>query len=235
MISLNLLPDVKIEYLRTRRLQARVISGAILATIIALGLVVLMAVWVYGAQTLQKTYLTSEIKKHNNELQAIPDIDKYLTIQNQLANLTTLHEGKNDFSRLLTFLPLLNPSAPRNVTLTNVSLKTDDVGNLLTLQGETKDYTGLNTFRDTLLNATLTYDTVSEKLFESVVITSSSLEIGQAGEGVVTFNIDTTYNPNAFLSSVKNPSVSVPKLNTTQSVQSAPNVFGQSSVQKENQ
>lgn len=233
MIKLNLLPDVKLEYLRTKRMQAQVISIASIVTLAAIGLVVLLAVWVYGGQTLQKNHYTGEIKKHSTELKNIKDIDKYLTIQNQLANITALHDGKNDFSRLLTYLPTLNPSAPNNVTLTNVELITNELGNTLALQGEAKDYTALTTFRDTLLNAQLKYGDSEEKLFESVNVAASSLEQSVKGPQIVVFRIDTVYNPNAFLSSVKNPNVTVPVKTTTQSAQSSPDVFGASSVKEQ--
>lgn len=235
MITLNLLPDVKLEYLRTKRVQARVISIATLVTGSVLGLVILVAIWVYGGQALQKQYLTGEIVKHGNELKSIPDINKYLTIQNQLANLTALHQNKNDFSRLLTFLPILNPAPPNNVTLTSVELATSDTGNTLVFQGEVKDYTGLNTFRDTLRNAEVKYDGQTEKLFETVTVSTSSLELSDKGQAVVVFKIDTIYNPNVFIFSTKNPIVSVPQLNTTQSAQAAPDVFGKSSTQKDQQ
>lgn len=234
MIRLNLLPDVKLEYIRTKRVQARVISIATIVTIAVAALVVLLGLWVFGGQAIQKAYLTDQIKKNGEKLKSIPDIEKYLTVQNQLANITALHEGKNDFSRLLTYLPILNPSSPNNVTITNVELASGDLGNTLVLQGEVKDYTGLTTFRDTLLNAQLEADEVEAgKLFEAVVVSNSALEASSNGGAVVSFRIETTYNPNAFLSSVKNPKVSVPTKTTTQSAQSTPNVFGQSSVQRE--
>jgi len=234
MITLNLLPDVKIEYLRTKQVKAKVISIATLVTIVAVGLVVLVAGWVYGGQAIQKSYLSGEIKKHSAELQALPDINKYLTIQNQLANLTALHDGKNDFSRLLAFLPSLNPATPNNITLTNVDLTSSvDTGNMLTFQGEAKDYTGLNTFRDTLINAKVKYDGKTEKLFDTVAVTSSSLEQGANGQPLVVFNISTTYNQYAFVYAAKDVSVVVPQITTTQSTQATPDVFGKSSIQKE--
>lgn len=234
MITLNLLPDVKLEYLRTRQIKAKVISIATLVTIVSIGLVVLVAGWVYGGQTIQKAYLTGEIKKHSQELSAVPDVNKYLTIQNQLANLNALHDSKNDFSRLLTFLPLMNPAAPHNVTLTNLELASSvDTGSTLTFQGEVGDYTGLNTFRDTLINAKVRYNGITEKLFDSVVVASSSLEQGQNGNVLVVFNIATIYNPHAFLYSSKDATVIVPQINTTQSVQATPDVFGKSTIKKE--
>ena len=47
MIRLNLLPDVKLEYLHTKRVQARVISIATIVTIAVAGLVVLLGLWVF--------------------------------------------------------------------------------------------------------------------------------------------------------------------------------------------
>lgn len=239
MISLNLLPDVKLEYLRTQRTKAKVISIAVIVTIAAIGLVMLVAGWVYGAQVIQKSYLTGEIKKHNDELKKLPDINKYLTIQNQLEHITQLHEGKNDFSRLMTYLPQLTPAGTQSVAFTNLDLKSGEAGNTIMFQGEAKDYTSLNTFRDTLINAKLNYNVdgqkQSEKLFEIVTVTSSSLEVGTSGARLVTFTIDTTYNPNAFIASIKQPTVTVPNITTTQSAQAAPNVFSQSTVQREGQ
>ena len=233
MITLNLLPDIKLEYLKTRRTQARVVSTAILVTAAVIGLVVLVAIWVYGVQAVQKSYLTGEIEKNGKELKQLPEIDKYLTLQNQLGKLTALHEGKNDFSRLLTYLPALNPAPPNNVTFTSVEAGTTELGNALSFRGETSNYTALNTFRDTLINATLKHEGTSEKLFDSVVVSSSSLELGATGGVLVVFSIDTTYNPNAFLSSVKDPVVSVPQITTTPSTQAAPNAFRQSSVKEQ--
>lgn len=234
MISLNLLPEVKLEYVRTQRTKARVVSAAILVTVISIGLVVLVAGWVYGAQTIQKNVLTGQIKDRNKELQALPDINKYLTIQNQLNHLSSLHANKNDFSRLLAFLPRLTPADTRAVSLTNLEIKTDEAGNTLALQGEAKDYTALNTFRDTLLNAKLVYtvDGVKqeEKLFETVVVSSSSLESGTNGARIVTFTLDTTYNPAAFLVSTVSPSVQIPNISTTESTRAAPDVFKDSST-----
>lgn len=233
MIRLNLIPDVKLEYLRIKRTHKRVMGIASIVTLGTVGLVVLLAVWVYGGQTLHKGYLTTQIQNNEKKLKAVPDINKYLTLQNQLANLTTLHEGKSDFSRLLQYLPILTPAAPHDVKFNQIELTSDaELGNTLTFQGETKDYTGLSTFRDTLTNAQLkAADGVEEKLFESVtVVTSTISKSAKAGE-VVSFRIETVYNPNAFVASFKDPTVTVPSKNTTQSAQASPDVFRESSVE----
>lgn len=243
MIRINLLPDVKLEYLRTKRTQARVISIATIATIAVVALLVLMLLFI-GGQAIRKSYLTSEIKKKEVALKSVEDIGKYLTIQNQLAALPALHENKTDLSRLFTYIIKLNPAAPNNISFfTNVELKSDETSNVITFNGETKDYTSLTTFRDTLANAKLQYETiegeekkiVTEQLFETVTVASSTLEKSGDKGTVVTFKIEASYNPNAFLASVKNTTLLVPNKTTTQSAEASPNVFNKSSVEKENQ
>lgn len=227
MIKLNLLPEVKQEYLRTRRLQLKVMSIASITTMAAIGLVVLLAAWVYGGQTWQKADLTSKIDQNSQRLKSVPEVNEYLTVQNQLDHLSELHAAKNDFSRLMNYLPALNPAKPHNVRLNNIELSATDGDNRLHLQGEVADYTGLNTFRDTLTNAELKYDDLSEPLFETVAVTSSSLERNRlTGGDLVAFKIELIYNPNAFLASINNPTVVVPNINTTQSLRNAPDVFG---------
>ena len=236
MIRLNLLPDVKIEYLKTKRAHAQVIGVASIVTMAAIGLVVLLAIWVYGGQDFLKKDLTEKLQKNAATLKAKPEIDKYLTLQNQLANLTALHESKSDFSRLLQFLPSITPEG---VKFSGIELTADEeLGYTLVFQGETKDYTGLATLRDTLVNAMLAPEGVDvkdgEKLFETVTVATSSIGSSTNGGSVVSFRIETAYNPNAFLASIKNPTVSVPTLTTTQSAQSSPDVFGRSSVEENN-
>lgn len=235
MITLNLLPDVKREYLRTRRLQAKVMAIATLVSIVAVGLVVVLAISVYGGQAVYKNYITGEIQKNGDKLKAVPEIDKYLTLQNQLNYLTELHGNKTDFSRLLKFLPAMNPAAPNNVRLVKVDATSDETQDVLVLEGEVANYTALNTFRDTLTNAELKYDgqDTPVKLFETVEVISSSLESSQTGGKIVVFRIQTTYKKEAFLYSTKNAVVNVPQMVTTQSVQNAPNVFGGSTKKEE--
>lgn len=238
MISVNLLPDVKQEYLRAKRARTQVISIATLLTIVAAGLTVVLALWVYVGQPVVIATTTDSISDRAKKLSNEPELDKYLTLQNQLNNLDALHNGKTDFSRLMSYLPKLNPQAPNSVTLSNIEVKADDeAGNTLVLKGETANYTALNTFRDTLRTAQLAYKVdgsdTAENLFESIVVTRSTLDKSQSGSPVVSFEISTVYNPNAFLYSVKNPQVVVKDAETTSSVQATPDIFGKSTVKEE--
>lgn len=230
MIHLNLLPDVKREFLKAKRDQARFISIAILSVFVVGGVTVVLAVWVYAVQTIHINLLTQNIKDNAAEIEAISDVNKYVTLQNQLTNLSQLHDGKNDFSRLLTILPTLNPKSPNNVMLASLTLSTEE--NTISLDGRVADFTGLVTFRDILQNAELEYragvensEVIKEKLFSEVIILEQGMSKTTEGTTVVSFKIIVKYNLAAFVNSSKDVSVSVPKLETTPSKQGSPDLF----------
>jgi len=219
MIQLNLLPDVKKEFLRTQRARRRTIALAILATIVAAGITVIFAFYVYGVQSVILYTQTEDIKKKSTELSGIKDIDKYLAIQNQLANLSELHDNKVNMSRLLGFLPSLNPAPPKNVKLTNVDVSTVD--KTITFKGTIGDYAALTTFQDTLKNAEFSYKSdgndVKNKLFSNINIDAATLE-----DAAVSFSLIATYDDAAFLQKNIGVVVSVPSIETTQSVVGTP-------------
>lgn len=242
MIKLNLLPDIKREYLRTRRLEAKVISGAIVAMLAALGLVVFAALAVYGAQALQISLLSGSIKDNAQKLASIKDIEKYVTVQNQLTQINQLHEKKNIYSRVFDVAARVNPKAPNNVRIT--ALDVDAATTTMRFQGETASFTGLETFRDTLKNAGVVFsegnDTANagkEPLFtpSSVTVVTQALGKSQTGQQVVSFEVTAAYNARLFSRQVKSYIISVPSIETTQTKQDAPNVFGEPTINQEGQ
>ena len=230
MIKLNLLPEIKREYLRAKQVERRVVGIAILSMVVAGGLVVVGTLWVYGAQEVYKKLLTDEITKNLTTLKSTKDIDKYVTIQNQLASLDGLHDKKTITSRLFDIVPRLNPKAPNSVKLTSINV--DTIGTTIVFEGETTSFTGLQTFRDTLENAKFSYrqdaeDKLTEdKLFSGTVINSQSLATRQeTNQTYVSFKVTATYNPTIFGANLKDFSVIVPTKETTQSKQDTPDVF----------
>lgn len=232
MITLNLLPDIKREYIKTRRTYARVISLSVLISLAAVGLTVLLAVWVYGVQTVHTALVTDSIKKNQAKLEEIKDVSKYVTIQNQLANISTLHNNKSDFSRLLKFLPQFNPAEPDNVTLSSVAVNQEE--GTITMQGDTGTYTGLVKFRDTLQKAKVHYKTVDANdsteavMFTKVEVAEQALSTSSSGEASgsrISFRVIATYTPEAFANSSLDVTVSVPTIETTPSKRDTPDIF----------
>ena len=92
MIQFNLLPDVKLEFIKTRRTKHMV--SLICTTVIVVSLVVLVGLFsvVNILQHKRINDLNAHIAKDTTTLKAVPDLNKILTIQNQLSSLTNLHE-----------------------------------------------------------------------------------------------------------------------------------------------
>lgn len=230
MIQLNLLPDVKKEFLRAQSARRKTIAISILVTIIAVGLTVVVAVYVYAIQNVIMYAQTQDIKGKSAQLSGIKDIDKYLTIQNQLAQLSDLHGQKDDFSRLLDFLPRLNPAAPQNIVLTNLDVSATE--HTVTFKGRVADYGSLATFTDTLKNATFTYQTDgvihdATNLFTAVKTDSAALDKTETSSGV-SFSVVATYDPAVFKQQNTAIQVTVPNKETTDSVVSSPQaIFGE--------
>lgn len=229
MIELNLLPDVKKEYLRAQSFRAKAISFSIIATVIAVGATAVLASYVYGGQTLFSNWQKGDITSKARELKGKKDIGKYLTIQNQLSTIDQLHNNKNISSRVLDILPRLNPVAPNSARFSNVELSLVD--KTLSFQGGLKDFSALTTFRDTLTNAKMNYTEngkqITEPVFNKVTLLQSGFTKGDKPETAVGFSIQTEYNPNLLSNNIKNFSITVPNIETTQSVVASPGLFEQ--------
>ncbi len=227
MIQLNLLPDIKKEFINAQKTRAVVMSSSILVTIVAVGLAVLMFVYVTFLQQLQITLATNDIKEKDKQLNSVQDLSKYLTIQNQLASLPELHAGKGVYSRLLSFLPVLNPNAPNNVALTKLQLVALD--KQVNFTGSTASFESLNVFVDTLRNAEVAYKDSSaqqqkSKMFESIMVQNSNID-RLNGKSSVSFTVIAQYVEPAFDAHNTDVTASVPNIKTSQSVTESPKLF----------
>lgn len=225
MIQLNLLPDLKKEFIKAQKNKGLVITASIFVTLGALGLSALFFVYVTFAQQLQISLVTQDIERKAGELSAISDIDKYLTIQNQLESIGQLHNDKGAYSRLFEFFGVLNPSPPNNINLTAAQLVTSDKS--VTFNGTTASFESLNVFVDTLKNAQVTYtvdgsdEQIKETMFEQVLVQNSGL--GRVNEKqVVVFTVRAVYRDSVFSTVNNDVKVEVPAITTTPSATDAP-------------
>ncbi|HWZ65532.1 MAG TPA: hypothetical protein VNX65_01905 [Patescibacteria group bacterium] len=224
MIQFNLLPDIKKEYIKAQETKLMVVSISTLVTIGSLGLTLLLYVYVFFIQQVQINLLTGDIKKKGDNLSSVPELSKYLTIQNQLASLPSLHAQKGYYMRLFDFLPTLNPGKPDDVKLSSLQMSVAD--KTISLTGTTGSFQSLNIFTDTLRNAVVSYQQGSAapqsgKVFSSVYVQNSDLAHTANGL-VVSFAIRTIYSDYVFDTNNSGVSVSVPNIKTTQSITESP-------------
>lgn len=225
MIQLNLLPDLKKNFIKTQKNKGVVISMSILVTLVAIGLSILLFIYVTFVQQLQISVITQDIDKKSKELAAVPDVNKYLSIQNQLASLGQLHDSKGEYSRLFTFFNVVNPGPPNNINLTSSQLLLSDQS--VMFNGTTASFEALNVFVDTLKNAQVSYkiggegDLIRESMFLQVFVQNSGL--GKLNnKTVVAFTVRAIYREAAFDARNTDVTAEVPNITTTSSSTQAP-------------
>ncbi|HVV66707.1 MAG TPA: PilN domain-containing protein [Candidatus Saccharimonadales bacterium] len=177
MIQLNLLPDVKMEYIKAERQRRLVTSVSILVTIAAIVLLLLL-LSVDGLQKKHLSDLNKDIKSYSTKLENEPQITKILTVQNQLESLTQLHDQEPAAARLFTYL---NQVTPSNVNITD--FKIDFTQNTVSITGTANTLADVNKYVDTLKLTTFTTgtDSTPQPAFSDVVLSSFSLNGSSTG------------------------------------------------------
>lgn len=213
MIQLNLLPDVKIEYLRTTRNKRLVMGASMLVIAVSVGVMLLLATIVYGFQKKNLADLNKDVTTYNKQLKDTPDLDKVLTIQNQLTALTGLHEQKVAANRLFPYLTQLTPSA---ASISQMIM--DAEATTLTIEGNATSLDVANTYIDTLkfttfqeINSEGTAEGDGEKAFSNVVMTQFTRNNTGA-----TYTISCNYEPRIFDNTAQ-IKLTVPKIVSTRS------------------
>ncbi len=219
-IQFNLLPDVKLDYIKTKRTKQTVISVSLLLSVIALVIFLFLLFTVDVFQKKSTNDLNSDIKKYSGQLQAVPDLNKILTIQGQLASLPALHDQKAVSSRTFQYIQQVTPSAA-----TISDLKLDYKADTISVTGAAPSLDVVNTFTDTLKFTT--YSTsdksaVNKPAFSAVVLSSFARNTDAA-----TFTVTATFDP-AIFSNTVTPTLTVPDIQSTRSSIGQPtNIFKQ--------
>jgi len=209
MITLNLLPDIKKEYLKSRRTKSLFVVGAFFISAGAVTLVVLIASYVLGVQTLQITSSQNSIDESKEILTETEDLAKVVTIQKQLQALPSLHEATTKVSRLFNYLKVIIPDG---VSLSSVEIDFDD--QTAEIKGTASDFKSINTFIDSLKNATYEYkgNTEESLAFSSVVLGSIANNDDESS-----FKITFEYESDIFDPNKEKLVLTVPSITSTQS------------------
>lgn len=216
-LQFNLLPDIKLEYLKTQRMRNKLVSISFLAGAVAVVIFLMMLATVHVAQKKQLDDAQKQVNNASSELQKINGLSQLLTVENQLKSLVSLHQSKHISSRIFGYLPVITPT---NVSIGRVSL--DLKSNTMTIDGTTDSQRSVNTFVDTLKFTTYTTETGSteKQAFPTVIESSFGLTPNSAS-----YTLNVTFDPILFSNSVTDsngkpitPSLKVPNLTTTRSV-----------------
>lgn len=197
MIQVNLLPDVKRDYLRAQQSKHIFTMISILASIVAVSLMVLLFAYVQVVQPRHRANLQIDIDKNLEELKNKEDAVKIVTVQGVLEQIPSLQDKKLITSKLFEYLPAFTP---RDVSYTEIQL---DLGtNTISLSGNTTTLERANVLANNLKSASFAYKQGDSEQtmtpFSSIVFQSLGKTEGDAGNKNVSFQIDFTLNPLMF-------------------------------------
>lgn len=217
MIQFNLLPDIKIQYLRARRQKQMILSASVITIIASVVVMVTLISIVFGVQRKSINDLSNDINTASSELEGTKDLTKMLTVQNQLKALPDLHEAKPVVSRIFNYITQSTPTAA-SISRLNADFTLQTV----TISGATDTLETVNTFTDTLKFTT--YHTKSapkeeKQAFSSVVLSA----FGRDSKGA-TYTITFEFDP-AIFSEADEVTLTVPNKITTRSQTEQPSAL----------
>jgi hypothetical protein len=210
MIQFNLLPDVKLEFIKVQRTKRLVITISLVASAVSVVVLLLLLVTVDVFQKKNMSDLTHDIANNEGVLKKTPDLNKILTIQNQLRSLPGMHDQKVVASRLLPFMQQVTPS-----TATIATMEADFSQNTLAISGQAPSLDVVNTYVDTLkftTYSTADHSTDGKNAFSNVVLSSFSRSSQNAS-----YAITVSFDPVIF-SNTSDVKLTIPPIVTTRSV-----------------
>lgn len=197
MIQVNLLPDVKREYLRAQQVKHMFTIISILAAITALSLLILLFVYVQVVQPRHRANLQKDIDSGITELKNKQDAVKIVTVQGVLEQIPGLEDKKLITSKLFDYLVEFTP---RDVSYSEIKL--DLATNTLALTGQTTTLERANVLANNLKSAEFSYkqgDTTQKiKPFSNIVFNNLGKTSQTEDNKNVSFQISFQLDPVMF-------------------------------------
>lgn len=211
MIEINLIPDVKLELIKSQRARAKVVTFSIIIGIISIAAVAFLAFYVYGVQNIRSALYDKTIDEEFSKLASVEDLDKALTIQNQLSKISQLHDNKNMYSRFFNVLIAIIPPSPNDIKIS--SLEVDSGTKTISIDGQASNgYAALEIFKKTIAGANIKYEDSEGNKQEAPLaseISTKDVSYGEDSDGgkVLRFTISFVYDDSLFSPKSKNMSV----------------------------
>jgi len=203
MIEVNLIPDVKQEFINAQRMRSMVVSGSIIAMIGAGAIVVLLGI-VLGTQRVAEVVQDGNIKQEYNTLQSVKNLGNLLTIQNQLGSVSKVNDEKVVSSRLFDVMNAINPLPPNDIRMSTVTL--DPGAKTITIEGlAANSFTATDILTKTITRTNVEFkadakpDAITSKVLADKILLSDT-NYGQDANGakVLRFKLSFVYPDELF-------------------------------------
>ncbi len=202
MIEVNLIPDVKQEFIRAQHMRSMVVSGSIVAMIVAAGVVALLGV-LLGMQKVAELVQDSNIKSEYSKLQKVDNLANLLTIQNQLGSISAVNDSKAVSSRIFVVMTAVNPAAPNDIRMSTVTL--DPSTKTIAIEGSAANsFTATDILTKTITNTNVEITNsdgsgiTTKPLSQSVTLTDTNYGQDASGARVLRFKLSFTYPEELF-------------------------------------
>lgn len=124
--EINLVPDIKAEMIKTLKQRNLVFFVSIVVAVASVSMTVIFGL-IAGGQNLAIESKKNTLNSLSSKLNSYSDLKDFLTIKDQLGNLSTLASNQNVLSRTFDILSALLPQGPDTITISelNVDLSTE--------------------------------------------------------------------------------------------------------------
>ncbi len=214
MIQFNLLPDVKQQYIRAKRMKRTAIVVSFLVAASSVFVFVMLFLSVYVFQKKHIDNVNNDIQASVKTLKETPNLNKILTIQNQLNTLPSLHAQKPKISKLDKYLGQITPA---NVTIGEIEI--DYELKTMKITGTSGSLESVNKFVDTIKftkSVEISAEDKTRQVNPTKPFSSTLLSSSERKDKEVTYEITLVYDPIIFDNN-KNIELEVPKITTTRS------------------
>lgn len=208
MIQINLIPDIKREYLKAQQMKHTVVVAAILCSIVALVMASLLFGYVRLIQPQHRANLQQDIDEGVARQQQYPDGTHMVTVQGVLEQIGALQDKKLITSRLFTYIGAFTP---RDVAYTSINF--DATAGTLVLSGQATTFEKANELANNVKSARFTYreNDTEQSLTPFASTVFNSLSRGEQSESgkSVTFELAIQVDPKLFSQAIQDGALRV--------------------------
>lgn len=194
-VEVNLVPDVKFEFIRAEIVRSRITTIAVLTVVASVTVVALVSLITFGLQNYLISSTDNKIKEQFEVYKNYDGVNQILTVQNQLSKIGQLHQDKPISSRLFNMMVSVIDGSGNSARISRIDFDTET--SEIKIEGQSKDgFIGLERLQKSIIATVLSYkeneaDEPTLVPMTDKVLTNEPPVFGQdvSGSLVLMFNI----------------------------------------------
>lgn len=123
--EINLVPEVKMKMIKSLKMRNLIIFACIVIAGVSAGIVAILGSVVTG-QNVAMGNQDQRLELMSSKINSFEGLEEYLTIQDQLGNISTINENKKVLSRIFSFLTVMLPNEPDRITISELNIDLED-------------------------------------------------------------------------------------------------------------